>query len=141
MSNQLKKVEGEKFLWKRTIKGVITYYLRKRKETEEDAVETLCSFFKAKHVDELDADLPDDDHEWRKRNVSKGHGDRTCDLELNTLSKALDWAVRKKTLTANPISSRTCYYTPSEARHAKEVAEFWQSHELLSHNFHPSLWS
>ncbi len=64
----------------------------------------------------------DDYHDWRKGNVSKGDGDRTCDLELNTLSKALDWAVRKKTLTANPISSRTRYYSPGEARHAKEVA-------------------
>jgi hypothetical protein len=197
MSNQLRKVDGEKFLWKRTVKDVNTYYLRKRTETEDtevslktgsiklarklrdqwvnsstneklgitekpkkmkrlriskalenykrarfpslrrgklkypgrkhlrteqDAVETLCAFFKTKHVDELDADLLDDYHEWRKKNVSKGDGNRTCDLEMNTLSKALDWAVRKKTLKANPISTHTRYYSPSDARHAKEVA-------------------
>ena len=38
MSNQLQKVEGEKFLWKRTAKGVTTYYLRKRTETEDTEV-------------------------------------------------------------------------------------------------------
>jgi hypothetical protein len=197
MSNQLEKVEGEKFLWKRKVKGMATYYLRKRTETEdtevslktgsikqacklrdawvnsqtnqelgiteapkmkkrlrisnaledyrrdrypslrrgklkypgrkhlrteEDAVETLCGFFKTKHVDELDADMLDDYHDWRKGNVAKGNGDRTCDLELNSLSKALDWAIRKKTLDINPIKIRTRYYDPRGARHAKQLA-------------------
>jgi hypothetical protein len=197
MSNQLEKVEGEKFLWKRRAKGVTTYYLRKRTETEDteislktgsikqacklrdawvnsqtnqelgitaapkkkkrlriskaledylragcpslrrgklkypgrkhlrteqDAVETLCGFFKTKYADELDADLLDDYHDWRKDNVARGDGDRTCDLELNTLSKALDWAVRKKKLDVNPIKTRTRYYDPKGARHAKQFA-------------------
>jgi hypothetical protein len=43
-------------------------------------------------------------------------------LELNTLSKSLDWAVRKKALNLNPIKVRTRYYDPRSARHAKQFA-------------------
>jgi hypothetical protein len=78
-------------------RGKLQYPGDKHLRTEEDAVKTLCGFFKTKHVDELDADLLDDYHDWRKENVKDGAGgDRTTDLELNTFSKSLDWSHSKK---------------------------------------------
>jgi hypothetical protein len=88
---------------------------------EEDAIPLLEKFFKGKHDDELDQDLLDDYHTWRVAKISKGTGDRTVDLDLNCLSNALNWAVRKKKIKVNPIFGRDKYYSPSKARHAKQV--------------------
>ena len=95
----------------------------KHSRTEADAVPRLDEFFEGKYVDELAPALLDKYHAWRKKNVKAGSdGARTTDLELNTLSKALDWNVRQEKLIVNPISKRDRYYSPSEARKTKEVA-------------------
>ena len=199
MSNQLTKVDGEKFLYFREVDGIRHYYLRKRTETEDtevalgttkitmacklrdswvhsqtnqklgitkpaaaskrfqvvkaldeyqtakhptirrgkmknpgkrhlrqetDAIVLLKDYFKPKFCDELDQDLLDQYREWRKGQAVKEGADcaRTVDLELNTLSNSLHWAVRKKKIKENPIAKRTRYYSPSGARHAKSVA-------------------
>jgi hypothetical protein len=88
---------------------------------EVDNVETLRRFFKDRYEDELDQDLLDQYHDWRLANVTKGEGHRTTDLELNTLSNALKWAVRKKKIGANRIEKRDRYYHTRNARHAKDV--------------------
>jgi hypothetical protein len=103
-------------------RGKVTNPGERHLRTELDAITILLGFFRTKHVDELEPDLLDDYFEWRKKTVTKGDGARTTDLELNTLSKSLEWAVRKKQLVANPIKARARYYNPGGARHCKELA-------------------
>ncbi|HZM06585.1 MAG TPA: hypothetical protein VFC44_26595 [Candidatus Saccharimonadales bacterium] len=103
-------------------RGKLTHPGIKHLRTEQDAIPTLKGFFKTKHVDELAPDLLDEYRTWREKNVTKGDGAKTTDLELNTLSKSLDWAVRKGRLVSNPIKARARYYNPSKARHCKELA-------------------
>jgi hypothetical protein len=43
-------------------------------------------------------------------------------LEINCLSNAINWCVRKEMIKYNPIARKVKYHTPSKARHAKEVA-------------------
>jgi hypothetical protein len=104
--------------------GTLHYPGVKAIRTETDAVQTLSEFFKTTFVDELDEDLLDDYHEYRVEGVKEGaDGDRTTDLELNTLSKSLDWAVRKKKLKVNPIRhDRMRYYNKDNAKHCKDFA-------------------
>jgi hypothetical protein len=92
--------------------------------TETDACNRLREFFRPNFVDELDHNLLDTYHDWRVENVKEGsNGGRTTDLELNTLSKALDWSVRKNKLKVNPIKTgRMRYYNKANARHCKELA-------------------
>jgi len=89
---------------------------------ETDACDTLLSFFKSDLVDHLHQDLLDRYHSWRKRNIIKGSGDRTTDLELNTLSNALNWAIRKRLIRHNPITKRTRYHSSITAKHCKSLA-------------------
>jgi integrase len=90
--------------------------------TEELAVEKLNEYFEKAYTVELRAAKLDAYHTWRCENVKKGaNGHRSTDLDLNTLSKSLDWAVRGEKLMANPIQKRTRYYNKNEARHAKDV--------------------
>ena len=89
---------------------------------EEDYCQTLKKWFSDKLVPDLSQNLLDEYHTWRVENVTKGDGHRTTDLELNTLSNALNWAVRKQLIKTNPISSRIRFHSPSEARHCKELA-------------------
>jgi hypothetical protein len=65
-------------------------------------------------------------------------GTRAVDLDLNTLSKALDWAVVKTLkLSVNPIKfGRTHFYNKKKSRKTKEVCPdspelFWKVAELL----------
>ena len=103
-------------------RGKLVHPGKKHLRTEQDAIPTLDRFFKTRHVDELAHDLLDEYHTWRDQNVAKGDPAKTTDLELNTLSKALDWEVRKGRLVSNPIKARARYYNPSKARHCKELA-------------------
>ena len=54
--------------------------------------------------------------------MRKGTGHRSTDLELNTLNNAMKWAVRKQLLKSNPVAERVRYYSPTQARHCKDVA-------------------
>jgi len=74
--------------------------------------------------------------DWRKRGgfVSafkiRGHartlktkgGNRIVDIELQTLSNALNLAVRRGLLKANPLAGRGRYQSADEIRHCREVA-------------------
>jgi hypothetical protein len=91
--------------------------------SEELAVEKLNEFFDKSYVDELKRAKLDDYHAWRCKNVRDGaDGHRATDMDLNTLSKSMDWAVRNEKLMENPIFRRDRYYDKDKARHTKEVA-------------------
>jgi integrase len=74
--------------------------------------------------------------DWRKRGgfvstfTIRGHartvktkgGNRIVDMELQTLSNALNLAVRRGLLKANPLRGRGRYQSADEVRHCREVA-------------------
>jgi len=60
-------------------------------------------------------------HEWRKKNIKRGTGDRSVDLELNTLSNAALWAMRCELIEENPLNFRRPRYCSSKTvRHCRE---------------------
>lgn len=105
-------------------RGRMTYPGEKHMRSENDSITSLRAGFKAGFVDELDQDRLDKYQKWRKKNATRSGAecDRSVDLDLTCLSNALNWAVRKKLISSNPIAKRTRYYSPKNARHAKEVA-------------------
>jgi integrase len=54
---------------------------------------------------------------WKTRG-----GKRAVDMELGVLSNALNLAVRRNVLKANPLAGRTRYTSAAEVRHCREVA-------------------
>jgi integrase len=95
-------------------------------DAEKAYCATLLSVLSKELVGNLDQDKLDAYREARRRTVravnGKKDGARIVDLELNTLSKALNWAARKKLVDFNPIKERTRYHRASTARHCRECA-------------------
>jgi len=90
---------------------------------EMDNCATLLAFFnKGQMVQELGQPMLNEYYAWRKRNISKGAGARTTDLELNTLSNALGMARRAGKIDANPIEGRMHYHSSTSARHCRDLA-------------------
>jgi len=60
-------------------------------------------------------------HAWRKKNVKNGRGDRTVDMELNTLSNAVLWAMRCDLMRQNPLNFRRPRYCSAKTvQHCRE---------------------
>ncbi len=93
------------------------------KRTERDNCATLLKYLGDKTlVDDLRPKLLHQFHTWRVGNVTRGEGHRTTDLELNTLSNALNWAVQDELIEQNPIKFRTRFHSSTTARHCRELA-------------------
>lgn len=104
-------------------RNIVCYPGEKHLRSETDAIPNLKTFFKNKFVDELNQKLLNKYHKWRCKQARKGSdGHRITDLELNTLSNALYWAVHNEVVEKNPIESRVHYYNPKKARKTKDVA-------------------
>ena len=125
-----------------TIRAILTRYLEdgnpdkrgnKRKagdhlRQEKASLQLLDAYFGEDAWDSLTQNRLDEYHDHRVAQVNPDEnedqwkqGHRCVDLELNTLSNALTWAVRKELIKYNPIFSRIKYHQPSKARHAKDV--------------------
>lgn len=100
---------------------------------ETDYCATMLLYFRpGPFAEDLDQDALDNYKNWRvqrlketclaARRKPRGNGLRTTDLELNTLSNAMNWAVRKKMIKINPIAKRIPFRRPKEVRHCKEMA-------------------
>lgn len=89
-------------------------------EGEQRNIEALEGFFASRAVTELSQALCDSYHKWRCEKVTRGNGNRTVELELNTLSNALNWAARKELIEANPISKRARYRQAKDIRHCRD---------------------
>jgi integrase len=87
---------------------------------EKRNTEQLLGFFDGYSIEELDQALCDDYHKLRCGEVKRGNGNRTVELELNTLSNGLNWAFRKKLIEGNPISKRARYRQAKDIRHCRE---------------------
>ena len=108
---------------------------------EKAYCETVASLLGKELVPDLDQDLLDKYREARRKTVrqvnGKRDGARTVDLELNTLSNACNWAVRKKLIEHNPIRDRKRYHKASNARHCRECApeDADELHSIAGHLF------
>jgi hypothetical protein len=60
-------------------------------------------------------------HAWRKKNATKGRGDRAVDMEFNTLSNATLWGLRCNLIHQNPMNfRRPRYCSAKNVRHCRE---------------------
>jgi hypothetical protein len=60
-------------------------------------------------------------HEWRRKHATKGRGDRAVDMEFNTLSNAVLWAMRCDLIRQNPLNfRRPRYCCAKNVRHCRE---------------------
>ena len=70
----------------------------------------LLKYWDAFTVDSISLQQLDRYHEWRKRNIGRGKGDRAVDMELNTLSNAMLWGMRCNLIQQHPLSFRRPRY-------------------------------
>jgi integrase len=93
------------------------------KRNERDNCATLLRFFGDETlVDDLRPKLLNQYHAWRVENVTKGDGHRTTDLELNTLSNGLNWAVQEEMIAQNLVKFRVRFHSSTNARHCRDLA-------------------
>ena len=60
-------------------------------------------------------------HAWRRKNATKGRGDRAVDMEFNTMSNAILWGMRCNLIQQNPINfRRPRYCCAKNVRHCRE---------------------
>lgn len=76
-------------------------------------------------------------HKYRKQTVTRGTGDRTTDLELNTLSNALNFAVHEELIEENPILRRKRFQKSKHVVHCRERCpeDEDELHDVLGHLF------
>ena len=89
--------------------------------SEQRHCKNLLQFMDELTVNDLTLALFDRYHDWRCQQVTKGTGDRTVDMELNTLNNALMWACRVELLHQNPMpANRPQYCRDRDIRHCRE---------------------
>lgn len=90
-------------------------------KAEEANCNTLLEYWDQYPVSQIKIFTCDKYHDWRCERVERGTGDRTVDLELNTLSNALAWACRIELIHANPLADgRPKYCSAKSVRHCRE---------------------
>lgn len=61
-----------------------------------------------------------DYHRWRLKQITRGAGNRTIDLELNSLSNACNYGVATQRLDMNYVRNRQRFAAAKEIRHCRE---------------------
>ncbi len=90
-------------------------------ECETRNCSMLLKFWERVAVNDLSLIACDRYHEWRKKRILRGTGDRTVDLEMNTLSNAILWGMRLDLIRQNPLGFRRPRYCVSKnVRHCRE---------------------
>jgi integrase len=90
-------------------------------EGETNNCKLLMKFLGKYLVTEISLALLDKYHTWRKEHITRGTGDRSVDMELNTLSNALLWGMRCDLIQHNPINfRRPRYCSAKNVRHCRE---------------------
>ena len=79
-------------------------------ESESRNCIVLLKFFDRYFVSEISLPLFDSYHGWRKKHIKRGTGDRSVDMDLNTLSNALLWGMRSNLILQNPMNFRRPRY-------------------------------
>jgi integrase len=101
-------------------------------ETEKKAFTKICSYLGSKLAETITLKNLDDYRRWRVgggyewvqsgKNRKSRAGDRSVDLELQSLGNAYSYAVRSEKLKANPIADRTHYHSEKNTHHCREFA-------------------
>ena len=90
-------------------------------ESETRNCTMILKFWDKLPVVETSLVLLDNYHEWRKKRIKRGTGDRAVDLELNTLSNAFLWGMRCDLIQQNPLNfRRPRYCSAKNVRHCRE---------------------
>ncbi len=88
---------------------------------ETKSCQTLLKFWDHIATDAVTLATCDRYHEWRKKNIKCGTGNRAVDMELTTLSNAFLWACRQELVRSNPMSIyRPRYCSDKTIRHCRE---------------------
>ncbi len=88
---------------------------------EKTNVKILLPFWDEVAPDDITIALCDKYHDKRVEKVSRGEGDRTVDLELNTLRNALLWGCRCELLKHMPLPAGwPRYHTGDAVHHCRE---------------------
>jgi len=85
---------------------------------EERNIDTLWRWWAGLAVSQVTNIDQDKYHSWRLTTITRGTGDRTTELELNTLRNALSWAVRSQSIEASPFTERYRFRDPATIKHA-----------------------
>jgi integrase len=81
------------------------------RKSEEAYCETLLRFWEKIPSNQVSIAACDRYHTWRKANIKRGVGNRTVDLELNSLNSAFLWGCRCELIQFNPLSTNRPRYT------------------------------
>lgn len=92
------------------------------KKAEADNCTKLLGFWKKIPVDKVSIGAFDRYHSYRQKQITRGVGDRSVDLELCTLNNAFLWACRCDLVSSNPLAVHRPRYT--SARHVKHCRKF-----------------
>ncbi len=107
-------------------------------KAEATNVQVLRAFWSEIPIDDITVATCDKYHDRRVSEVSRGSGDRTVDLELNTLRNALLWAARCEIIRhVPPMDLWPRYCDDSTVRHCREfmVHSADELHDVASHFF------
>jgi integrase len=105
---------------------------------EKANVEILLPFWDAVIPDDITIALCDKYHDKRVEEITRGEGDRTVDLELNTLRNALRWGCRCELIKHMPLPEGwPRYHTGTAVHHCREFMahDADEVHQIASHLF------
>jgi len=105
---------------------------------EKANVEILLPFWDEVDPEDITLALCDRYHDKRVQDVTRGEGDRTVDLELNTLRNALRWGCRCELLKHMPLPGGwPRYHTGAAVHHCREFMahDSDEVHQIASHLF------
>lgn len=89
-------------------------------KAEEGYCNILLEFWDKIPVEEVTLKTCDQYFDWRRRKLTRGSGERTVDLELNTLNNSMVWASRDELIRTNPLYGRIRYRVDKKVKHCRE---------------------
>lgn len=115
------------------------------RENEGKTIPRLEAFFGARAAVSLTLKDCDEYRKWRanggytwqrgeKMRRSRA-GDRSVDIELQTLGNALALAVRQEKIKTNPLTGRGRYHSEEDTRHCRETAPTPQQLQIIAQTF------
>ena len=90
-------------------------------ESETRNCSVLLKFWDYFAADKVSLVECDRYHDWRKRRIARGIGDRAVDMEMSTLNNAILWSLRRGLIRQNPLNfRRPRYCSAKNVRHCRE---------------------
>ena len=89
-------------------------------KAEEGYCNILLEFWQKISVGEVTLKTCDQYFDWRRGTLTRGSGERSVDLELNTLNNAMVWGCRDELIKTNPLYGRIRYRVDKKVKHCRE---------------------